>query len=436
MGCASNAPMINVFVSYRRNDNPDAAGRIYDALKDEFGKNSVFFDIDAVPPGVDFEHHLDLQVAKCDVMVVVIGSGWFETTGDGDLRINDPADYVHVEIKSALERDIPVVPILVGDIGVPRAQDLPAPLQPLAKRQALEVRSGVTFRAQIAVLIHGIRQFAPSNRKPLIWGLGLAAVTLLMVVMVFFGNIDFPTPEPAVQGGVTERINNAWRDEPLVFCREAISDRYPIDRMSRTEVRLSDFGAFFGPGGIVDSFFDDYLSDYVDRSGSPWRLRPDADSPDISAEALGQFERAYKIRGAFFEVDRVPGVRFEMTPLRMDSDLTRFELFFNGQTIAYRHGPAVSTTMTWPGEGPREVRFVMEPAGPSGDSNFRVVGDWAWFRALDSASVRPLQRPEQIQVDFSLDGRTVSYRITTKSTFHPFRLPELGEFSCPARLIP
>ncbi len=150
--------MSAIFISYRRDDAPDAAGRIYDRLRSRFGEKSVFFDIDAIPYGVDYRHHIDTVVASCDVLLVIIGNHWQQTGEDGRRRLDDPGDFVRIEVESALERGIPVIPVLVERASVPLKSDLPDVLKDFAFRNAAEVRTGSSFQGQIDRLIDDIAE--------------------------------------------------------------------------------------------------------------------------------------------------------------------------------------------------------------------------------------------------------------------------------------
>ena len=130
----------NIFISYRRDDAAAWAGRLHLALQKHFKKNQLFMDVDNIPAGLDFVKVLDQEVAKCDVLLAVIGKSWLSTsTSQGQRRIDDPQDFVRIEIESALARDIRVIPILVDGAPMPVAVDLPAGLVPLTRRQAFVV---------------------------------------------------------------------------------------------------------------------------------------------------------------------------------------------------------------------------------------------------------------------------------------------------------
>jgi hypothetical protein len=160
--------MPKVFISYRRSDSADAAGRLYDRLEARFGRDNVFMDVDDIPLGVDFRRHLQEAVGRCDVLLVVIGEHFSDARyEDGPKedrrRLDDPTDFVRVEIEAALARSIPVVPVLVGRASMPGEEELPDGLKPLAYRNAAEVRAGVDFPAQVDRLVRGIERLEPKE---------------------------------------------------------------------------------------------------------------------------------------------------------------------------------------------------------------------------------------------------------------------------------
>ncbi|TVP64628.1 MAG: TIR domain-containing protein [Leptolyngbya sp. LCM1.Bin17] len=151
------AAMPKIFLSYRRSDSEDIAGRIYDRLVADFGKGSLFFDVDTIPFGIDFREFLQGEVQQCQVLIAIIGPTWLSTTDDdGHRRIDNTADWVRIEIESALARDIPVIPLLVRGARLPKATELPASLQALAYRNAATARAGRDFHRDMDVLIRGI----------------------------------------------------------------------------------------------------------------------------------------------------------------------------------------------------------------------------------------------------------------------------------------
>jgi ABC-type branched-subunit amino acid transport system substrate-binding protein len=129
-----------IFMSYRREDTDYPAAWLYDLLVEHFGTNEVFRDIDSIEPGDDFAEAISNAVGSCDVLLALIGDRWLTVTDeDKHRRVDNPNDYVRLEIEAALARNVRVIPILVDGVRMPRADELPASLAKLARRQALEL---------------------------------------------------------------------------------------------------------------------------------------------------------------------------------------------------------------------------------------------------------------------------------------------------------
>ena len=147
--------MSKIFLSYRRQDSAGVAGRIYDRLRAHFGSDAVFMDIDSIPFGEDFREHIDAAVGQCDVVLAVIGTKWAGET-DAHRRLDDPRDFVRIELESALHRNLPVIPILIDHARMPGEADLPPSLARLAFRNAIDVDQGRDFHPHVDRLIRGI----------------------------------------------------------------------------------------------------------------------------------------------------------------------------------------------------------------------------------------------------------------------------------------
>jgi polar amino acid transport system substrate-binding protein len=127
-----------IFISYRRQDTGWPAGRLYDLLIERFPAEQVFKDVDNIDPGDDFVERLTAAVASCDVLLALIGPQWLTITDEnGQRRLDNPEDWVRLEIETALTRRIRVIPILVDDARMPRENELPATLSPLIRRNAV-----------------------------------------------------------------------------------------------------------------------------------------------------------------------------------------------------------------------------------------------------------------------------------------------------------
>jgi hypothetical protein len=154
-----------VFISYRREDSGGYAGRIYDRLTTRLGRANVFFDVDTIPPGRDFAEVLSERVGKCDALLAVIGKHWvLSADAENRRRLDDPKDFVRIEIEAALNRDVPVIPVLVDGAAMPHPEDLPDSLKKLIRRQAVEI-SHARFDSDAERLTEALSQIEEETRR-------------------------------------------------------------------------------------------------------------------------------------------------------------------------------------------------------------------------------------------------------------------------------
>ena len=131
--------MKGIFISYRRDDTSGYSRLLYDRLVREFGEAQVFMDVETIrEPGTDFVDAINHGVGQCSVLLALIGRSWVSGTDrDGKRRLDDPDDFVRLEVATALSRDVRVIPIVVQGARMPGTDDLPDNLKSLARRQAL-----------------------------------------------------------------------------------------------------------------------------------------------------------------------------------------------------------------------------------------------------------------------------------------------------------
>jgi len=151
--------MSSIFISYRRHDSQDIVGRIYDRLAEVFSSTSVFRDLDSIPLGVPFPQFLRASLEKTDVVLVIIGPGWLTAKdANGNRRLDDPNDFVRIEIETALQLERLIIPILVSHATLPRSDELPELLRDLPIRNALQMRPDPDFHNDIAKLIRALQK--------------------------------------------------------------------------------------------------------------------------------------------------------------------------------------------------------------------------------------------------------------------------------------
>ena len=243
-------------------------------------------------------------------------------------------------------------------------------------------------------------------------------------------------------------MNDIWQSEILPFYNQALRGRYPLVRGARDEITLQDFGAFFGPGGKLDTFFEKNIKAYVDTTSRPWRTRPGPDSSmSISPAALDQLQRADEIRKTFFPSNApTPSLNFDLTAKSLDEGkrLNRITVDIEGQLLKYEYGPEVTKSFVWPApNGNGRVRLEVAPPLPSGRSGMTYSGQWALFRMFDELKIDEVhepsqnQRPTQFHLNFNFEGLAPKFDLRTNSAFNAIQSDArraLEQFKCPATL--
>jgi TIR domain len=132
-----------VFISYRREDAAPYARLLQFQLRGRFPHAQVFIDVDSIEPGLDFAEVIRDAVGSCAVLLALVGRQWLTLTDEsGNRRLDDPDDYVRLEVQTALDRGVRVIPVLVDGAQPLRQHQLPVTLQKLSRLNALELSYG------------------------------------------------------------------------------------------------------------------------------------------------------------------------------------------------------------------------------------------------------------------------------------------------------
>ena len=190
-----------IFINYRREDSIGTAGRLRDRLAEAFGEESLFMDVDNIPAGVDFAADLNNQVTACRVFLAVIGPNWLDAKDEsGVRRLDNPDDFVTIEIAAALARgDIRVIPVLVDNARMPKADKLPESIKPLVRRNAVELRNS-QFRRDAEMLVARMREALVPTRSvapgqeaagPGKWRVPVVVVVAVALLLLIGGGYAF-----------------------------------------------------------------------------------------------------------------------------------------------------------------------------------------------------------------------------------------------------
>jgi len=257
----------NVFISYRREDTAGYAGRIYDRLNARF-PNRVFMDVTGLNPGMDFVDEIEKAVGSCQALIVLIGRNW-AVSAEGEKRLENPHDFVRLEVGHALQRGILVVPVLAGGASIPSADGLPAEIGSLLRRQVLKL-DDTAFDFYVDQLVKALEKVMgparsdehipraekpedngpphrvvyhapPKKSRTWLWiGIGAFCAVFLVIAVISAVIEEFSTPvDPNAVSAVLSAIQNANAPvssaqspgnlpSPSVTPAEPADDREPI----------------------------------------------------------------------------------------------------------------------------------------------------------------------------------------------------------------
>jgi hypothetical protein len=209
-----------VFISYRRDDAAGFAGRLEEALERRLGPGSVFRDVLDIPPGEDFVAAIRERLAGAQAVVVLIGPRWAGNETPGKRRIDDAGDFVRLEVAVALESSARVVPVLLPGAQMPAEADLPEPLKPLARRNAMGL-SDAHWDADIARLADALG--LPRRRRMWPWALGGAAIGATAIAALFW-------LKPWVPADPSARFIGSWQAEVKYGWGDKYDERFEFKR--------------------------------------------------------------------------------------------------------------------------------------------------------------------------------------------------------------
>ncbi|MFT4150247.1 MAG: type VI secretion system membrane subunit TssM [Paracoccaceae bacterium] len=229
------------------------------------------------------------------------------------------------------------------------------------------------------------------------------------------------------------QINEELTQQVAATCSGIVDGRYPFSGNPSRQVPLSEFAQLFGPDGVLDRFFNAHLAAHANMAGKDWTWREDSPLADrLSLQTLRQFERAAKIRDAFFP-GRSPTVKLEVTISQTAAHdrIRQAVLVVDDQPIQTRQVGNTPATITWPGGG-GNTSLQLLPELNNRESMIRYQGPWAFMQFLRDGS--PRQLGDVLQVTYVIGGRNITYEVRVNALDNPFNMSELREFRCPTGL--
>lgn len=282
--------MSGVFISYRREDSAGHAGRLFDQLAARLGPHNVFMDVDAIRPGEDFTRAIDERIARCDVMIVMIGKGWLDCkSADGRRRLDDADDFVRREIIAGLRRSLVVIPVLVAGASMPSAAQLPPELAVLASRQAMAIFDA-RFEVDAQSLLEAVERYLVSPIAPVVaggpgrrrWG-GIGAALFGGGLLLGLLWVNYPgrlQHAPSLHPSAAMDLSGKWIAKVPVDAQRSYTLRLNLQAMNDQLLGSIDFPT--GSGGLRDGRVDS------DRVSFITVHQPQFESGDVTTRFEGR----------------------------------------------------------------------------------------------------------------------------------------------------
>lgn len=228
---------------------------------------------------------------------------------------------------------------------------------------------------------------------------------------------------------VVAQLNARWKADVLPFCTSATAGRYPFEAGSAIDVNTADFQRLFGPGGLVDSYTNNILLQYIDTTVRPWAWRADFGLPSAG---LQPFEQARSIRDGLFPGGAGPIMAFTLEPKDLSANASRVTLNVDGQTLVYFNSATRPQAMTWPGkDGTNLISLAFTPVDGTGEVMTSETGSWAWLRLIRKGNLAKTNLPELFNLTLSAGGHSAKFELRAASVENPFDLSMFGNFRCP-----
>lgn len=230
-------------------------------------------------------------------------------------------------------------------------------------------------------------------------------------------------------------IDSVYQPKVYAVYQNKIKGYFPIDKLSKRDVRLDDFAQFFGPAGVMDSFFIANLTPFIDSTTPQWQWRQlNGKQLPMSAELLPAFQRAADIRQAWFaENPRQPQARFQMEALALQPIVKALTVSLDGQRTVFKQNSTTTANLIWPTVQPLHGATAQFSSVDGQHAEVSEEGLWAWFKILNKSVI---QSSQGSKLTFTLEAGGYGGRclLSSNSPVNPFSPQLLPEFSLPGKV--
>lgn len=230
-------------------------------------------------------------------------------------------------------------------------------------------------------------------------------------------------------------IDKMWKKQILPVYNRDIKNRYPIFIGSKQEISIKSFNQFFGPGGILQHFFTNYLEPFTNTDLNYWQWKKlEGKTISMSQPSLDALLRASIIQKMFYANNfQNPSVKFSLTPLSFSPNIHRCTLNFGGQLNEFTPNEFKTVHLTWPDSDKNLAGLGWITTNEVKHNRF-FKGPWAWYHLLNQAIVQPTKNPKRFKVTFRLGHDEMQYQLIANNPANPFLPDLLYAFRCPESL--
>ncbi|WP_423063538.1 ImcF-related family protein [Candidiatus Paracoxiella cheracis] len=230
-------------------------------------------------------------------------------------------------------------------------------------------------------------------------------------------------------------LSNVWASSVVPEYNSHIINRFPIFKDSKQDISIKDFNHFFGPGGTMESFFNDYLKTFVNTDKAYWTLKSlDGQHLNIPQQALDMLIRASIIQKIFYSDNPdSPMIRFNLTPMNLSPNISRFEINIGGQMLSFEPGIKKSSHLSWPGKDGDFITMRFNTISANSPTT-TFTGPWAWLHLINQSTIESTNNPEEYQVTFTLKDNKARYQLVADSPVNPYQTEIVSAFRAPDTL--
>jgi type VI secretion system protein ImpL len=233
-----------------------------------------------------------------------------------------------------------------------------------------------------------------------------------------------------LDGSESNSTNKSWKNGVYANYKSKIKNKYPAGGNARRAIPMGDFSEFFGPNGIIESYFNEHLKNSVNKEGSVWTTKA-GDISQISAKALAQLQRADKIKKSFFPAgSATPTIKLFVKPEIKDPNIIKMSFSMGGKEINYEQGGELQPTqMEWPGSNPYISLNITYMDGTT--LLVKAESEWSLIEFMRKGGKR---RSGENSYKLGFSGVSFIFRADSSDNIIS-GTRELKRFECPVNLV-